>query len=65
MKKIIALMLVFILAIGLLAGCRRTETPQDMVTQASEAMGDMIPKGHNGQATDGDGFIGHGMLPNN
>ncbi|MBQ6997141.1 MAG: hypothetical protein IJO72_04755 [Oscillospiraceae bacterium] len=73
MKKMITLLLILVLTLGLFAGCRSGNSPEDMVTEASKAVDDMMPKSDNGHATDGDGFIGDGngrsgmnggMLPN-
>ena len=63
MKKILALSLILVLALGLFAGCRGGATMEDMATDASEAVNDMMPKGDHGRATDGDGFIGGGNHP--
>ncbi len=60
MKKMITLLLILVLTLSLFAGCRSGTTPEDMATTASEAINDMMPKGDNGHATDGDGFIGDG-----
>ena len=60
MKKMITLLLVLVLTLSLLAGCRSGTTPEDMATTASEALNDMAPKGDNAHPTDGDGFIGDG-----
>ncbi|MBQ2893286.1 MAG: hypothetical protein IJE24_04045 [Oscillospiraceae bacterium] len=63
MKKMITILLVLVLTLGLFAGCRGGATMDDMATDASEAMNDLMPKDDNGQATDGDGFIGGGNHP--
>lgn len=75
MKKTITIVLILVLTVCLMAGCRRGTTAEDMATQASEVIDDMMPKRDNGNATDGDGFIGGnqsrghigngGMIPNN
>lgn len=75
MKKTITIVLILVLTVCMFAGCRRGTTPEDMATQASEVIDDMMPKRDNGNATDGDGFIGGnqprghigngGMIPNN
>ena len=74
MKKI-TLILILVLTVCLFAGCRRGTTPQDMTTTASEVIENVTPKGDQGNATDGDGFINGnqprnqigngGMMPNN
>jgi len=75
MKKTITLVLILVLTVCLFAGCRRGDSPQDMATDASKAMEDMMPKSDNANPTDSDGFIGDGngnngnfgnggMLPN-
>ncbi len=58
MKKTITLVLILVLTLCLFAGCRRGDSPQDMATDASKAMEDMMPKGDNANPTDSDGFIG-------
>ncbi len=55
MKKSILLVLVFVLTLCLLAGCRNGSTTG---TTPSGSAGDMIPDASNGAATDGDGIIG-------
>lgn len=67
MKKSISLLLILVLTLSLLAGCRSGTTAEDMATKASEAMDKMIPEDGNGRVEDGDGFIGNdngAMMPN-
>ncbi len=64
MKKTITLLLILVLTLSLFAGCRGGSAPEDMATEASKAIDDMMPKGDNGRATDGDGFIGDGSIGN-
>jgi len=63
MKKTITLALILVLTVCLLAGCRGGANPEDMATDASQAMDRMISGNDNGRATDGDGFIGGGNHP--
>lgn len=58
MKKTITLLLIVVLTLCLFAGCRSGTTPEDMATDASEAIEKMIPRSDNANPTDGDGFIG-------
>ena len=58
MKKMITLLLILVLTLGLLAGCRNGTTPEDMATDASQALDNITPKSDNANPTDGDGFIG-------
>lgn len=60
MKKTITLVLILVLTLCLFAGCRRGDSAQDMATDASKAMEDMMPNSDNANPTDGDGFIGGG-----
>ncbi len=55
MKKSILLVLVFVLTLCLLAGCRNGNANG---STPSGSAGDMIPDASNGAATDGDGIIG-------
>ncbi len=70
MKKTITLVLILVLTVCSLVGCRRGDTPQDMATQASEVIDDMMPRHDRGMATDGNGYIGNSengngaMMPN-
>ncbi len=59
MKKLLIMALIFVLTLGMLAGCRggtagNTDASNNM--GSSNASGNM--GGANGNATDGDGFIG-------
>lgn len=60
MKKMITLLLILVLTLSLITGCRNGTTPEDMATDASEALNDITPKIDNARPTDGDGFIGDG-----
>ena len=62
MKKYMIIALILVLTLTLMAGCRRntsgeTSNPTDGATILPT---DMMPDPTNGNATDGDGFIGDG-----
>lgn len=63
MKKYVIIALVLVLTLTLMAGCRgnnsgETATPSE--SGATILPTDMMPDSTNGNATDGDGFIGNG-----
>lgn len=63
MKKYVIIALVLVLTLILMAGCRgnnsgETATPSE--SGATILPTDMMPDPTNGNATDGDGFIGNG-----
>lgn len=58
MKKTITIALLLVLTVCLLAGCRRGNDAESMITDASQAIDDMMPSSDSGAATDHDGFIG-------
>ena len=63
MKKYVIIALVLVLTLTLMAGCRgnnagETATPSE--SGATILPTDMMPDPTNGNATDGDGFIGNG-----
>lgn len=63
MKKTITLLLILVLTLSLFAGCRAGTTPEDMATEASQALENITPKDDNAHSTDGDGILGGGMIP--
>ena len=61
MKKYVIIALVLVLTLTLMAGCRRNtsgETAGPSDSGATILPTDMMPDPTNGNATDGDGFIG-------
>ena len=58
MKTAMHLFLVFILAAGLMTGCRPGSPAESIVTEASNAASEMMPTDGSGDATDSDGIIG-------
>ena len=63
MKKYVIIALVLVLTLTLMAGCRRNtsnETADPSDSGATILPTDMMPDPTNGNATDGDGFIGDG-----
>ena len=63
MKKYVIIALALVLTLTMMAGCRRNtsnETAGPSDTGATILPTDMMPDATNGNATDGDGFIGDG-----
>lgn len=58
MKKAILFVLVFVLTMCLMAGCRRGNNAESVADDVSNAASEMMPDGSDGAATDGDGIIG-------
>ena len=58
MKTAIILILVFVLTVCLMAGCRPGSTAEPIATEASNTASEMMPDASNGDATDSDGIIG-------
>lgn len=58
MKRTLTIVLILVLTVCLFAGCRRGSGAESMVTEASQAIDDMMPSSDGGAATDHDGFIG-------
>ena len=58
MKTAIILILVFVLTVCLMAGCRPGSTAESIATEASHTASEMMPDAGNGDATDSDGIIG-------
>ena len=58
MKTAIILILVFVLTVCLMAGCRPGSTAESIATEASNTASEMMPDAGNGDATDSDGIIG-------
>ena len=61
MKKYVIIALVLVLTLTLMAGCRRNTANETLGPSDSGATilpTDMMPDPTNGNATDGDGFIG-------
>ena len=58
MKTAIILILVFVLTVCLMAGCRPGSTAESIATEASNTASEMMPTDGSGDATDSDGIIG-------
>lgn len=58
MKRTITIVLILVLTVCLFAGCRNGNGAESMVTEASQAIDNMMPSSDSGAATDHDGFIG-------
>lgn len=58
MKKAILFVLVIVLTMCLMAGCRRGNNAESIADDVSNAASEMMPDSSDGAATDGDGIIG-------